>query len=78
MKLGILLRYCFMFQDITTDKLQGQNVHIRNQKGDVMIQSLYAGVSNFLIKEGNLSIKNCHGNSRMDIEDGNLTIGKLN
>lgn len=64
-------------QDITAGRLQGQTVDIQSNKGDINVKAVYADKSQFCSKEGNVTVGTCHGNTDVNIETGNLSIGNL-
>lgn len=63
---------------ISTDRLQGINLNVKTENGDININSSYCNNGEFITGGGNLNLQNLHKDNRINIEgNGNLNLSGL-
>ncbi|CAH2017783.1 unnamed protein product [Acanthoscelides obtectus] len=62
---------------ITTGRMQGLNLILKTNQGDINVESAYSHESHFEIVNGNLELQNAHRSCKIFIHEGNINLGKL-
>ncbi|XP_038061318.1 protein FAM185A-like isoform X2 [Patiria miniata] len=65
------------YGNVTTDRLQGQEVSINAGSGAILVKDVYANNSSFGSVNGGINLGNLHGDVAVSCKEGNLNIGSL-